>query len=189
MTTQTGAATASRALAIKDKRILIVGGASLVGSASAELFLREGARQVVVLDSFFQGSEAALAHLRGDDRLTIVRGDVMRLPELLAATRGVDGVLHLAAVMTITMDRDPWTGLDVNIRGAQNVLEACAVNGVKKVVYASSSAAYGYGPGIVGDLMETTAFHSAGAPPAAILTVPARSSASSFAGMPTANAA
>ena len=93
----------------------------------------------------------------------------MRLPQLLAATKGVDGVLHLAAVMSLTMDRDPWTGLDVNIRGTQNAIEAACVNGVKKLVFASSNAVYGYGPGIVGDLVETTPFHSVGAPPAAIL--------------------
>ena len=45
----------------------------------------------------------------------------MRLPQLLAATKGMDGVLHLAALMSLTMDRDPWTGIDVNIRGTQNV--------------------------------------------------------------------
>ena len=78
-------------------------------------------------------------------------------------------MLHLAALMSLTMDRDPWMGLDVNIRGTQNVIEACCVNGVKKLVFASSNAVYGYGPGIVGDLVETTPFHSAGAPPAAIL--------------------
>ena len=71
--------------------------------------------------------------------------------------------------MSLTMDRDPWMGLDVNIRGAQNVIEACCVNEVKKLVFASSNAVYGYGPGIVGELTETTPFHSAGAPPAAIL--------------------
>ena len=49
----------------------------------------------------------------------------MRLPQLIAATKGVDGVLHLAALMSITMDRDPWMGLDVNIRGTQNAIEAC----------------------------------------------------------------
>jgi UDP-glucose 4-epimerase len=71
--------------------------------------------------------------------------------------------------MSLTMDRDPWTGLDVNIRGAQNVIEACCINGVKKLVLASSTAVYGYGPGIVGNLSETTPFHTVGAPPAAIL--------------------
>jgi UDP-glucose 4-epimerase len=71
--------------------------------------------------------------------------------------------------MSLTMDRDPWMGLNVNISGTQNVIDACCVNGVKKLVFPSSTAAYGYGPGIVGDLVETTPFHSAGAPPAAIL--------------------
>ena len=71
----------------------------------------------------------------------------MRLPQLIEATKGMDGVLHLAALMSITMDRDPWMGLDVNIRGTQNAIEACCINGVKKLVFTSSSAVYGYGPG------------------------------------------
>jgi UDP-glucose 4-epimerase len=154
---------------IRDSRFLVVGGASLVGSASAELLLREGAREVVILDSFYQGSREAIAHLAGDARLKVVEGDVLRLPQLLAAARGMDGVLHLAAVMSLTMDRDPWLGLSVNIQGTHNVIEACCGGGVRKMVLASSTAAYGYGPGVAGDLVETTPFHSAGAPPAAIL--------------------
>ncbi len=157
------------AVPIRDGRFLIVGGASLVGSASAELLLREGAREVTILDSFYQGSREAIAHLAGDGRLKVIEGDVLRLPQLLAAARGVDGVLHLAAVMSLTMDRDPWMGLNVNILGTQNVIEACCAGGVAKLVLASSTAAYGYGPGVVGDLVEGTPFHSAGAPPAAIL--------------------
>ncbi len=158
-----------KSLPVKGARFLIVGGASLVGSATAELLLQEGAGEVAVLDNFFQGSAAALEHLEGNPRLKIVQGDVTRLPQLLAASKGVDGVLHLAAVMSLTMDRDPWIGIDVNIRGTQNAIEAACVNGVKKLVFASSNAVYGYGPGIIGDLVETTPFHSQGAPPAAIL--------------------
>jgi UDP-glucose 4-epimerase len=159
----------SRSLPIKGNRFLIVGGASLVGSASAELFLRQGAAEVVILDSFFQGSRDNLEHLAGDKRLKTVRGDVMRLDQLIEATRGIDGVLHLAALMTLTMDRDPWMGLDVNIRGTQNVIEACCINRVKKLVFTSSTAVYGYGPAISGDLVESTPFHSVGSPPAAVL--------------------
>jgi UDP-glucose 4-epimerase len=159
----------SAALPLADKRILIVGGASLVGSATAELLLEKGVAEVVVLDSFYQGTPKALEHIAQHPRLKIVKGDVMRLPQLIDATRNIDGVLHLAAVMTITMHEDSWTGLDVNIRGLQNGLEAYRISGVRKVVFTSSNAAYGYGPGIVGDLTETTPFHSAGAPPAAIL--------------------
>jgi UDP-glucose 4-epimerase len=161
--------TAVRSLPVKGGRFLIVGGASLVGSASAETLLNEGAAEVVVLDSFFQGSADNIKHLQGDARLKLIRGDVMRLPEVIAATKGMDGVLHLAAVMSITMDRDPWTGLDVNIRGTQNVIEACCINGVKKLVFTSSSAVYGYGPGLKGDLVETTPFLTYGAPPGAIV--------------------
>jgi UDP-glucose 4-epimerase len=159
----------SAAVQIRDGRFLIVGGASLVGSASAELLLREGAREVTILDSFYQGSRDAIAHLAGDERLRVTEGDVLRLPQLLPAARGMDGVLHLAAVMSLTMDRDPWMGLNVNILGTQNVIEACCAAGVAKLVLASSTAAYGYGPGVAGDLVEGTPFHAAGAPPAAVL--------------------
>jgi UDP-glucose 4-epimerase len=159
----------SAAVKIRGGRFLIVGGASLVGSASAELLLREGAREVTILDSFYQGSREAIAHLAGDQRLRVVEGDVLRLAQLLAAARGMDGVLHLAAVMSLTMDRDPWMGLNVNILGTQNVIEACCAADLAKLVFASSTAAYGYGPGVAGDLVEGAPFHSAGAPPAAIL--------------------
>ena len=120
MTQQSKSAAKSHALPIKGGRFLIVGGASLVGSATAEVLLREGAAEVVILDNFFQGSADNIKHLEGDARLKMVQGDVMRLPQLIAATKGMDGVLHLAALMSLTMDRDPWTGLDVNIRGTQN---------------------------------------------------------------------
>ena len=159
----------SRSLPIKGSRFLIVGGASLVGSASAEVLLREGAAAVTVLDSFYQGSADNLKHLEGDKRLKLLQGDVMRLPQLIEAVKGMDGVLHLAALMSITMDHDPWTGLDVNIRGLQNAIEACCIASVKKLVFASSSAVYGYGPGLKGDLVETTPFLTYGAPPGAII--------------------
>jgi UDP-glucose 4-epimerase len=157
------------AVAARGSRFLIVGGASLVGSATAGLLLESGAAEVTVFDNFYQGSRDAIRHLQGDPRLKLMQGDALRLPQLLQACRGVDGVLHLAAVMSITMDQDPWTGLDVNVRGTQNAIEAACANGVRKLVFASSNAVYGYGPGIAGDLVETTPFHSAGAPPAAIL--------------------
>jgi UDP-glucose 4-epimerase len=162
-------AAATKSVPINGGRFLIVGGASLVGSASVGQFLDAGAGEVVVFDNLSQGSLATLKHVEGDPRLKIIAGDVMRLPQLLAAMRHVDGVLHLAALMSLSMDRDPWTGLDVNIRGTQNVIEACCITGAKKLVMASSSAAYGYGPGVVGKLLESTPFHSAGAPPGAIL--------------------
>lgn len=157
------------AVRLQGGRFVVIGGASLVGSATCEELLARGAAEVRLLDNFSFGSGEAIAHLREDKRVRVVQGDILRLDQLLAATEGVDGVIHLAAFMTLSMDRDPWAGVDVNIRGVQNVLEACRANKVAKLVFSSSNAVYGYGPGVKGDLVEGTPFHSAGAPPAAIL--------------------
>jgi UDP-glucose 4-epimerase len=157
------------ALDLKDARILVAGAASLVGSHTADKLLAAGAKEVVLLDNFAFGTPEAIAHLKGEPRVRVVKGDLMRLPDLLAATEGMDGVLHLAAYMTLGFAQTPWEAVDVNLRGAQNMLEACRVNKVKKVVFASSNAVYGYGPGIKGALVEDGPFHSTGAPPAAIL--------------------
>ena len=159
----------SAAVPISGNRFVIIGGASLVGSATAGELLDNGAAEVVLFDNFAFGSEQAIEHIKDHPRLKLVRGDVMRMADLLAVTKGAAGVLQLAAFMTLSMDRDPWGGLDVNIRGVQNALESCRANGVRKVVFASSNAVYGYGPGVLGDLIESTPFHSVGAPPAAIL--------------------
>ncbi|MCB1488901.1 MAG: NAD-dependent epimerase/dehydratase family protein [Bauldia sp.] len=156
-------------LPVKGNRFLIVGGASLVGTATTEALLAHDPGEVVIFDNFALGSASLLDHLKNDPRVRIVQGDILRLPSLLAATEGIDGVLHLAAMMTISMDRDPWTGLDVNIRGAQNVIEACRANRIRKLVFASSNAVYGYGPEVKGNLDERTPFYSAGAQPAGIL--------------------
>ena len=157
------------ALNLDGSRILIAGAASLVGSHTADRLLEAGAREVVLLDNFAFGTPEAIAHLKDDPRVRIVRADLMKLHDLVAAFEGMDGVLHLAAYMTLGFSQTPWEAIDVNIRGAQNMLEACRIAKVKKVVFASSNAVYGYGTGIVGALAEGGPFHSTGAPPAAIL--------------------
>jgi UDP-glucose 4-epimerase len=156
-------------LPLRGARILIAGAASLVGSHTADRLLEAGVAEVLLLDNFAFGTLDAIAHLQDNPRVKIVRADLTRLPDLLAATEGVDGVLHLAAYMTLGFAQTPWQAVDVNVRGAQNMLEACRVNKVRKVVFASSNAVYGYGSGIQGALEEGGPFHSTGAPPAAIL--------------------
>lgn len=159
----------SASVPVKGGRFMLIGGASLVGSATTEELLARGAAEVRLFDNFAFGSGEAIAHLRDDSRVKVVQGDILKLHQLLAATEGLDGVIHLAAFMTLSMDGDPWAGIDVNVRGAQNVIEACRASKVRKLVFASSNAVYGYGPGVKGDLVEDTPFHAAGAPPAAIL--------------------
>lgn len=162
-------APSSPAVPIAGGRFAVVGGASLVGSATVAEMLARGAASVRIYDNLSFGSGEAIAHLRTDPRVEVVPGDILKLHALLPALHGLDGVVHLAAFMTLNMDRDPWAGIDVNVRGVQNVIEACRAGRVGKLVFASSNAVYGYGPGVSGDLVEATPFHSQGAPPAAIL--------------------
>ena len=65
------------------------------------------------------------------------------LNELFDAFAGADGVFAVAALMASSIGQDPWTGIDVNIRGLQNTLEACRYRGVKKIVLSSSAGVYG----------------------------------------------
>jgi UDP-glucose 4-epimerase len=161
--------TSGTAIDLKGSRVLIAGAASLVGSHTADELLASGAKEVLLLDNFSFGSMQAIEHLKDHPRVRIIKADLMRLPEVIAATDGVDAVIHLAAYMTLGFSETPWQALDVNLRGLQNMLEACAINHVKKVIFASSNAVYGYGTGIKGALTETMCFHSEGAPPSAIL--------------------
>lgn len=159
----------SAAVPVKGSKLMVIGGASLVGSATVDEMLARGAAEVVIFDNLSFGGQPNIAHLEGNPKVKVVQGDILKLHQLLAATEGLDGIVHLAAYMTLNFDRDPWGGIDVNIRGVQNVLEACRANKVKKLIFSSSNAVYGYGPGVKGDLVEGVPFHTAGAPPAAIL--------------------
>ncbi|HSV84009.1 MAG TPA: NAD-dependent epimerase/dehydratase family protein [Ramlibacter sp.] len=129
--------------AISGGKFVVVGGASQVGSHIGEQLLVAGAREVVLLDNLSLGAAEPLQPLLADRRCSLVRGDVMRIHELFDALAGADGVFSVAALMASSISRDPWTGLDVNIRGLQNTLEACRYQGVKKVVLSSSAGVYG----------------------------------------------
>jgi UDP-glucose 4-epimerase len=142
---------------------LITGGASLIGSHIADRLLAEGASEVRLLDNYSLGTPATIAHLDGDKRVKRIRGDVLRLPDLLEATAGIDGVFALAGFLTMPMALDPTTGLSVNTLGMVNTLEACRFTGVRRIVFSSSVAVYGNA--IAHPITEETAYFSAGLQP------------------------
>jgi len=152
---------------IENSTILIVGGASLVGSHMTREFLQRGAAEIRILDPLAFDGKSALGALATDDRVQMISGDIMRLSGLVDAARGADGAVNLAAYMTLPMARDPWSGIDVNVRGQQNFLEAARISGVRKVLFASSSAVYGYGFG--GDVHEDRPLVTKDVPPAGAL--------------------
>jgi UDP-glucose 4-epimerase len=132
---------------IKNKNFLITGGASLIGSHIAEDLLAAGASRVVLFDNYSLGSPEMVNFLLDDKRVELVRGDILRTNELYDRLEGIDGVFAVAGFLSIPLYENVTVGIDVNVRGMQNVLEACRYHGVKKIVFSSSGAIYGAGDG------------------------------------------
>jgi UDP-glucose 4-epimerase len=130
-------------------KYLITGGAGFIGSNIAERLLKEE-RNVVVFDDFSTGKEenveAASRNAEGKGELEVVRGDVRDGERLRQAMRGVGYVFHQAALCSVQRSvEDPATTNSVNVEGTVRVLAAAREEGVKRVVYASSSSVYGNG--------------------------------------------
>ncbi len=152
---------------LKGGRFLIAGGFGLIGSHVADQLLAAGADMVTLFDNAAVGTAETVAHLRSELRVKLLRGDILRLNEVFDALDGVDGVFHPAYFITIPLSQNLWTGMDVNVRGLMNVLEACRWRGVKKIVYSSSIAVYGgRGEGVV---REEDPFAHNNVPPASAL--------------------
>lgn len=152
---------------LRGRRYLITGGASLIGSHLADSLLEAGAAEVRLLDNYSLGTPATVAHLQDEPRVRQLRGDVLKLPDLLQAAQGVDGVFALAGFLTLPMAADPATGLSVNTLGMVNTLEACRFAGVRRVVFSSSVAVYGNPSEF--PIREATGYVSAGTGPASQL--------------------
>jgi len=129
--------------AISGGKFVVVGGASQVGSHIAEQLLAGGARAVVLLDNLWLGSTETMGRALADPRCSFVRADVLRLNELFDPLAGANGIFAVAGIMASTIGENPWTSIDVNVRGFQNALEACRYQGVKKVIFSSSVGLYG----------------------------------------------
>lgn len=124
-------------------KFVITGGASLIGSHVADALLAEDAREVVLLDNFSLGTPETVGHLAQDDRVKLVKGDILRINDLYDAFTGADGVFAIAGFLTLPLSQNPPLGLAVNVEGQVNVFEACRYAGVRKVVFSSSIAVYG----------------------------------------------
>jgi UDP-glucose 4-epimerase len=130
---------------IRGKRLVVVGGAGLIGSHTVDRLLQEDVKQVVIYDNFVRGRTENLAGALCDPRVRIfdVGGDIMQSDILEAALAGADGVFHLAALWLLQCHEYPRSAFDVNIRGTFNVMEACVKCRVARLVYSSSASVYG----------------------------------------------
>ncbi len=129
---------------LKDQRILITGGAGLIGSHIADRLVQEDVAEIVVLDNFVRGQLDNLTRAKDDLRkLTVIEGDITDPATVRDAMQGIDYVFHQAALRITQCAEMPRLAVDSLIGGTFNVLEAAVDAGVKKVVAASSASVYG----------------------------------------------
>jgi UDP-glucose 4-epimerase len=125
-------------------RYLVSGGAGFIGSHVTHRLLESQDSSVVVFDNFSSGLEGYLEDIRGDERLEVVVGDLKDLDAIVESTKGIDHVYHFAANPDIAKavtepTVDFWEGTYL----ANNLVEACRINGIKRITYASGSGVYG----------------------------------------------
>jgi UDP-N-acetylglucosamine 4-epimerase len=128
---------------LNNKRILVTGGAGFIGSNLCKKLLELNAF-VVCLDNFSTGKKENIEELILNPKFKLVEGDIRSLDECENSVKGIDYVLHQAALGSVPRSiKDPITSNDVNVGGFLNMLVASRNAKVKRFVYAASSSTYG----------------------------------------------
>lgn len=130
---------------LSGQKILVIGGAGFIGSHVVAELLKTDVSEVVIYDNFTRGKLSNIAAYLEDSRCYVYPngGDIRDIDVLDEAVKGVDGVVHLAAMWLLHCKDFPRTAFHVNIEGTFNVLEACVKHKVKRLVYSSSASVYG----------------------------------------------
>ena len=130
---------------LKGKKLLLIGGAGLIGSHTVDELLKEDVGEIRIYDNFTRGKEENIRDALKDSRVTVfpLGGDIMHRDILNEAMKDIDGVFHFAALWLLHCWDFPRSAFEVNIAGTFNVLEAMLNNNVKRLVYSSSASVYG----------------------------------------------
>ena len=122
-------------------KYLVTGGAGFIGSNLVRFILAKG-HQAVVLDNFATGKRENMHDFI--DRVTFIEGDIRDRATVDKAVAGAAAIFHEAALGSVPRSvEDPVTSHDVNVNGTLTVLEAARAAGVKRLIFAASSSAYG----------------------------------------------
>jgi UDP-glucose 4-epimerase len=130
---------------IRGQTFVLIGGAGLIGSHTADALLREDVGRLVIYDNFSRGRIENLQEALKDPRVKVFEagGEILQTDVLEAALGGADGVFHFAALWLLQCHEFPRSAFDVNVRGTFNVMEACVRHQVGRLVYSSSASVYG----------------------------------------------
>lgn len=125
------------------KRIMLIGGAGLVGSHIVDQLVDEPVSDIIVFDNFVRGTRANLEKALQSPKVRIVEGSMTDRALLMRELEGVDGVFLLASLWLGECVNDPRSAWEVNTLGTWNVVEACLEHKVSRIVYSSSASVYG----------------------------------------------
>ena len=125
--------------------VLVTGGAGFIGSHLVDKLISRG-YSVVVLDNFHSGKIESFREILGRASFEVIEGDIRDRKAVREAMDGVDAVVHLAALIDVEESvNNPLETRDVNVNGTLNVLNEAVRSGVRKLLFASSTAVYGEG--------------------------------------------
>jgi nucleoside-diphosphate-sugar epimerase len=128
---------------LKDKKILVTGGAGFIGSNLVEALLNAGAF-VTVFDNLETGKKKNIDQFFSNSRFNFIEGDLRNEKDCLNAVKGIDLISHQAALGSVPRSIEfPHNTHAVNATGFLNMLHAAKEEGIKRFVYASSSSVYG----------------------------------------------
>lgn len=131
---------------LKDKKILVTGGAGFIGSNLVGALLQQGS-YITCLDNFSTGKRQNLNEYMADPHFILIEGDIRNYDVCRKAVEGKEIVFHEAALGSVPRSiKDPVTTTDVNIGGFVKMLFASHEAGVKRFIYAASSSTYGDHP-------------------------------------------
>jgi len=132
---------APRGLTVSD-RILVVGGAGYIGSLLVERLLERGYK-VRVFDTLLYGAES-LAAVNGHPNFELLAGDCRNIQDVVKAVRGVESIVHLAAIVgDPACEQDAAVALETNYAATRMLIEIAKGYGVRRFVFASSCSVYG----------------------------------------------
>ncbi len=130
---------------MRNKKIVITGGAGFIGSNLARFLSSEN--KTIVIDDLSTGYLKNIQDLIDNNQIDFVKGSITDFNFLKEQFKYVDYVFHVAAIPSVPRSiKDPIKSNQANINGTLNVLLAAKDNGVKKVIYSSSSSVYGDTP-------------------------------------------
>lgn len=128
--------------------ILVTGGAGFIGSNIVEMLLKFNTKYILILDNLSTGKKDNIkTFLDNNNNIDFLYGDINNLEICRKAVKNIDIICHQAAIGSVPRSiNDPLTSHTANVNGFLNILFAAKENGIKRIVYASSSSVYGDNP-------------------------------------------